>query len=280
MFRLATFNAGLAVGVLPRVTARLPGAIKASAQLDVDLLFVQEFWLDAHWEQLQARVRGELPFSLRPVSLAAGPGRCTVQQLQALQQCAESHCAGLRDEALARCVVDHCAGLALALPLGCLNCIANRPVGTLQEIFERCIGEAEPAPQVGTEHASRGTGLIAYGGSFGTGLLTRLSPLETATVEFASTLNARGAVWARMNVPDLGVLHVFGAHLSPGGEEQAPQVERLLAWIDDRAGLEPAILLGDLNITPASPLYRQLLDAGFRDADEPEMKGTLVGRAC
>jgi endonuclease/exonuclease/phosphatase family metal-dependent hydrolase len=60
-------------------------------------------------------------------------------------------------------------------------------------------------------------------------------------------------------------LHVFATHLSPGGREQEPQVEQLLAWIDSKAGSADAILVGDLNTTPGSQLFQRFQAAGFRD---------------
>lgn len=273
MLRLATFNAGLAVGVLPRVTERLPHVIAALAALDVDVLFVQEFWLDAHWDELKLRLQSRLPHAVRPAALNSKRGRCTAEQLSALRACADAHCAGLRDEALARCVVKHCTSVALALPVDCLNCIATHPSGTLQQIFERCMAEAEP-PGPGAAQASSQGGLIAYGGSFGTGLFTRYTPLETDTVTFEATLNARGAIWVLLDVPGLGRIHVFAAHLSPGGQEQQPQVERLLTWIEEKAGSESALLLGDLNLTPASALFTKINRAGFREPGLLDLRGT------
>jgi endonuclease/exonuclease/phosphatase family metal-dependent hydrolase len=276
--RLATFNAGLAVGVLPHVTERLPHVLSALASLDVDLLFVQEFWLNSHWAALHARLREKLPHVVRQQERPPkSEGGCTRQQLEALRHCAEQHCAGLRDEALARCVVQHCASVALSLPTGCLNCIARSPTGTLDEIFERCTGAEVPSSP-----GQRSGGLQAYGGSFGTGLLLKDLPLETDSIQFVSTLNARGAVWVRIQPPGFSDLHVFATHLSPVGREQEPQVERLLSWIDRKAGSADAILLGDLNTTPGSRLFERFRAAGFaEDAHPPRAtfstEGLLTG---
>jgi len=255
------------------VTERLPHVIAALAELDVDVLFVQEIWLDAHWEELKQRLEPRLPHSLRPAALHAKRGRCTAEQLSALRECAEIHCAGLRDEALARCVVKHCATVALALPLGCLNCIASHPSGSLQQIFDRCTAESESVSEEPAQPRAH-AGMIAYGGSFGTGLFTRHAPIQSETISFEATLNARGAIWALLDVPKLGRLHVFGAHLSPGGQEQVPQVEGLLAWIEDKARSEPALLLGDLNLTPTSALFEQIIRAGFREPELSDRRGT------
>ncbi|WP_437563378.1 endonuclease/exonuclease/phosphatase family protein [Sorangium sp. So ce542] len=275
-FRIATFNAGLAVGVLPYATERVPRVVEALAALDVDLLFVQEFWLDAHWDLLRRALESRLPHALRPEPAHPAPrAACSASQVRPLVACAEAKCSGLTDEALARCVVQSCAPTALALPTPCLNCIASRPVGTIHEIVDRCVGDpaAPAAPAAGS--SSRFGGLIAYGGSFGTGLLSAAPLDDRDLLVFESTVNARGALYARVAAAELGALHVFAAHLSPGGPEQPPQLERLLDWVDAKAGRAPALLLGDLNTTPGSSLFRRLERAGFRDADVPDRRATF-----
>ncbi|WP_437682319.1 endonuclease/exonuclease/phosphatase family protein [Sorangium sp. So ce131] len=275
-FQVATFNAGLAVGVLPYATERVPRVVEALAALDVDLLFVQEFWLDAHWDLLRRALASRMPHALRPEPVhPAAPAACGAGQVRPLVACAEAKCAGLKDEALARCVVQHCASTALALPTPCLNCIASHPVGTIHEVVDRCVGEPTASQAAAPGPSSRFGGLIAYGGSFGTGLLARTPLEDRGVLVFESTVNARGALHARVAAPGIGDLHVFAAHLSPGGAEQPPQVERLLAWVDEKAGGSPALLLGDLNTMPGSSLFRRLERAGFREADVPDRRGTF-----
>jgi endonuclease/exonuclease/phosphatase family metal-dependent hydrolase len=276
MLRVATFNAGLAVGVLPHVTERLPHILAALAASDVDLLFVQEFWLDSHWEQLRRSLQPRLPHAFRPSPRAGRANGCAPGELGALRGCAERYCAGLRDEALARCVVRRCAPLALALSTQCLNCIASNPSGTLDEIFAGCTAAAAERSEMEAPPARQSHGgLMAYGGSFGTGLLLRCAPSATDTIAFRASLNARGALWARLETQDLGVLHVFAAHLSPGGLEQEPQVERLLAWIEQKAETDTALLLGDLNMTPSSPVFRRFEKAGFHPGSGSDRRGTF-----
>jgi len=278
VLRVATFNAGLAVGVLPHVTERLPYVVDALATLDVDLLFVQEFWLERHWQALKAAVATRLPVALRAAPLGAATRPCTEAQLAPLVACAEQRCAGLRDEALARCVVEHCARLALQLPSDCLNCIASDPEGDLATILARCTA-TEPTEPALVARGSVGSGqLMAYGGSFGTGLLLRQPPLASASITFQSTVNARGALYAQL-AGALGPLHVFAAHLSPGGAEQAPQIEQLLSFIDEKAGTQPSLLLGDLNLTPGSALFERLALAGFHEGRADDHRITYSGQA-
>jgi endonuclease/exonuclease/phosphatase family metal-dependent hydrolase len=284
-FRAATFNAGLAVGILPYTTERLPHVVDALAALDVDLLFVQEFWLDSHWQALRTAVRAKLPHALRPQAALPSRGAvCTEEQLAPLVACAKKHCAGLRDEALARCVIEHCAAQGFALPSECLNCIASHPSGTLEQILARCLGAVAPtvapAPAPGPAPAavprsSRYDGLIAYGGSFGTGLLSRAPLTRTETLAYYSTVNARGAVYARVDAGTLGEVNVFGTHFSPGGAEQGTQVDELLAWIDSKGRETPVMLLGDLNTAPGSSLFGKIRRAGFREPDVLDTRATF-----
>jgi len=277
--RVATFNAGLAVGVLPHATERAPRVIEALAALDVDLLFVQEFWLDSHWHALCDAVRAKLPHAMRPAPILPPRGPvCTEEQLAPLVACAKKHCAGLRDEALARCVIEHCAAQGFALPSDCLNCIASHPAGSLEQIVARCMGAGLPAlPTPVALRPSRYDGLIAYGGSFGTGLLSR-TPLSGAEVlVYYATVNARGAVHARIDAGRLGPMNVFGTHFSPGGAEQKTQVDEFLAWVDSKGRDAPAVLLGDLNTTAASSLFVKIKRAGFREPDVIDPRATFGG---
>lgn len=275
--RVATFNAGLAVGLLPHTRERLLPIIQAIAELDVDLLFVQEFWLDSDFAALKSALASKLPHSFRPPPVLQGAeGRCTAEQLQPLRACAEARCAGLSDEALARCVVSHCAQTAWTLPGECLNCIASNPIGTLDEILGRCLAdrqlEMESVPRPGVSSG----GLIAYGGSFGTGLLAKYPLEERALLTYLSSINARGALYASVRLEQGSPLHLFATHFSPGGAEQPPQVDDLLTWVESKAPDGLALLLGDLNTTPGSALFRRLTSAGFREGDAPDRRGTFT----
>jgi endonuclease/exonuclease/phosphatase family metal-dependent hydrolase len=278
-FRVATFNAGLAVGVLPYATERAPRVVEALAALDVDLLFVQEFWLDSHWQALCSAVRAKLPHTLRPEPLLPPRGAvCSEEQLAPLIACAKKHCAGLRDEALARCVIEHCAAQGFALPADCLNCIASHPSGTLEQIVARCRGTGlTVAPAPVALRSSRYDGLIAYGGSFGTGLLSRTPLIGAEVLVYYATVNARGAVHARVDAGALGSLNIFGTHFSPGGAEQKTQVDEFIAWVDSKGRDAPAVLLGDLNTASSSSLFGKIRQAGFREPDVLDPRATFGG---
>ncbi len=283
--RLATFNAGLAVGVLPHALERLPHVVSALANLEVDLLFVQEFWLDPHWEALCAAARARFPHAFRAAPAEAPRhGVCTQEEVAPLVACARAHCAGLTSDALARCVVHRCASAAIHMSPQCLNCVARNPLGSLDEIITPCVAANDtPEPASAARSPSRRhgysvPGLVAYGGSYGTGLLSALPLGDRDELVYEATTNARGALHARITHPGFGDLHVFATHFSPGPhDEQLPQVERLLAWIEEKAGRdERAVLLGDLNTGPSSSLYRRIEAAGFHNpyTDQPDPPAT------
>jgi endonuclease/exonuclease/phosphatase family metal-dependent hydrolase len=258
--RVATFNAGLAVGYLPNVRERLPHVIEALTTLDVDLLFVQEFWLDEHWDKLCDALARRLPHALRPPHVAVASGGCTTEQLAPLVSCAKQHCDGLRDEALASCVVRHCATYGLTLAPSCVNCMTHDIRGTIEEMATRCSGDVK----AGTEAP------MAYGGSFGTGLLSRTPLEDTTTLTYRSSINARGAIYARV-----GELHVFATHFSPGGfggSEQGPQFDAFVEFAAKKRG--PAVLLGDLNTSAGSQLFKKLQRVGFREPDRLDTRPT------
>jgi endonuclease/exonuclease/phosphatase family metal-dependent hydrolase len=258
--RVATFNAGLAVGYLPNVKARLPHVVEALSAIDVDLLFVQEFWLDEHWDRLCDALAKRLPYTFRPPHVVVASGGCTTEQLAPLLACTRKHCAGLRDEELAACVVRHCATYALTIAPSCVNCMTHNIDGTIEEMVARCGGETKDG-----KHAP-----IAYGGSFGTGLLSRVPLADIDTISYRSSINARGAIYARA-----GDLHVFATHLSPGGLggfEQGPQFDELVDFAAAKRG--PAVLLGDLNTSSGSQLFGKLRTAGFREPDKLDTRPT------
>jgi endonuclease/exonuclease/phosphatase family metal-dependent hydrolase len=261
--RVATFNAGLAPGYLPNVTARLPHIVDALTALarEVDILYLQEVWLDDHYAELRSRLSGALPHVVRQEpSHRPAAGGCAQKDLDPVIDCARKHCAGLRDDALASCVVRNCARLGLSLPPACLNCVASDPRGTMDEIVARCLGAATSASE----------DILAYGGSFGTCLFSRTPLTHTGALVYPSTLNARGAIHARTSG-----LHVFATHVSPGSSDQGLQYEALVEWIAVRAPAPaPAIVLGDLNTSAGSSLFRMLTDAGFREPDTVDTRGT------
>lgn len=248
--RAATFNAALAPAFAPLVAERTQpvlAALRASAS-NLDLLCVQEFWLDAHWQALTASVASELPHAVRQKP-RPGSGTCSVEELGALGQCLQTACPGAAGEALVACATASCAAEVTALSPGCLGCIMNH----ITEDFTTCVGpEATSDPAI-------------YGGAFDIGLLSRLPIVEHDERELSSYFVRAGVLYAKVEVPGAGPVHAFCTHLgSPldivpyGGEygswhdEQRKQVEEVLAFIREKSHEHGRILvLGDMNNGPA-----------------------------
>jgi endonuclease/exonuclease/phosphatase family metal-dependent hydrolase len=286
-FSVATYNAGLAVGVLPHAAERAPHAISALAGLAADLLCVQEVWLPSHWQEL-VRVFGKRArHALRPPALSGDSGRCTAAEAAPALACVRRHCESAAESALALCAAAHCAGHAAALSPACAACLTKNPLRSLSQTASECVSSAGDT----TRAAAAGTPARAYvyGGSYGIGMLTSESVLEDDFLRFESEQLARGALYAKVRTgTELGDVHFFCTHLTADtrsipfpdrvrswSSEHEREVSDLLAWMERKAQGGPIVLLGDLNTGPAlgraaharaPKQYERFLQAGFQNA--------------
>jgi len=266
-FRAGTFNAGLAVGVLDHAEARVEPIVEALADEPLDLLCVQEFWLEEHWQKLVQATSERLPNAYR---LAADPGGapgCAPEEVGRLAACA-APCGGAGAGA-ARCVMDRCMGVLPSVSGRCLSCLSRDPRRPLGELVQGCLDEAPrpaPPPQQarGKSKSKHQADFYGYGGSFGTGILTSAPILERDALVFSSsTLARRGVLYAKVDAP-IGPVHTFCTHLTAdlgsiphptGGSwaaDQRREIDALLAYIEAKSGGQPLVLLGDLNTGPAA----------------------------
>ena len=248
--RAATFNAALAPAFAPLVSERGGPVISAltSSASELDLLCVQEFWLDEHWAALRDSAESELPHALR-LPPRPGSGTCSETELGTLGQCLQSECPDTSGEALVACATASCAEQVTALDPGCLACVMNHITGD----FSACVGApvtADPA---------------IYGGAFDVGLLSRYSILKSDTRELSSYFVRAAVLYAKLDVPGAGPVHAFCTHLgSPldivpyagnygsWHDEQRQQVDELLAFIQEKtADTDRIVVLGDMNNGPA-----------------------------
>lgn len=278
--RVATFNAGLAVGVIPRAAERADEVVSALAGEKLDLLCVQEVWLDQHWQSLRAAVRPRLPHALRPPSRSASDDKpCGAAELAPVARCALTHCWSEGASGAAECAMRHCARLARDLAPECVGCLSRHPLQRVGEILDECV---DPNPVRARSPGGTGKAVHFFDGSYGIGLLSALPLLDRDQRELVSAHHPRAVLHARVEVSG-APLHVFCTHLTPslagiphpsGGswtEEQSAQVDALLDYVKDRAGTQPAIVLGDLNTGPAAAgvrernpeHYARLIRAGF-----------------
>lgn len=285
-FRAATFNAGLAPGLLPHTDARLDAIVEALGREEVDLLCVQEFWLDGHWERLASSLEERLPTAHRLPSDKKGAA-CAPEELAPIEACASRHCGKARKDEAPACLLEHCGGNLPDLSAGCLGCLTSQAGRPFSELGRACVS-AEASGATGKPAAGKPrrapTGTWAYGGSTGTGLLTRAPVLARGARVFSSPVVTRAALFARVEASGLGELDVYCTHLTadtpqlphPAGrrwsEEHAEEVGELLAYVEETSRGRPVLLLGDLNTGPAlgpriqaraAEQYARFLAAGF-----------------
>ena len=288
--RLATFNAGLAVGIIEHAAERTPYVVQALEQESLDVLCVQEFWLDEHWKKLVDAVSSQLPNRLRPAAASDEQAHCTEQEIAPVASCVEEHCGAAGPSELALCAVRHCLKLAGGLSTACRSCLSRDPLRGKKEILAECV-QTTPirGGAQGVRDARRGVGSSSYfyGGSFGIGLLTRNRMLAADVLRMPSTQHPRAVLYARIETPLVKDLHVFCTHLTPllrhlahpgsgsWRDEQSTQVNALLSFIEQKTSTGDAVVvLGDLNcgpgfdasIAPRLPEhYERFMARGFRN---------------
>ncbi|MET0790679.1 MAG: endonuclease/exonuclease/phosphatase family protein [Polyangiaceae bacterium] len=272
--RALTFNAALAPGFEPRSNQRLPAVVDAlrEASKTLDVLCVQEFWIDSQFARLREATEETLPYVVHPPPLP-GSGGCTSNELATLVGCVTNACSSAGADDLVGCIQSQCESEVRSLSGGCLGCLINQ-----LDDFSHC--------------APSGVAPIAsdpaiFGGDSDIGLLSR-HPMTQPDVLPLEAYFQRGAVaYAKVEVPQLGPVHAFCTHLSsPLGvipyagtseswdSEHQREVAQLLGFIREKAGpAEPVLVMGDLNtglaLDGAGAVlpnhFEALLQSGLRD---------------
>jgi endonuclease/exonuclease/phosphatase family metal-dependent hydrolase len=261
---LTTFNAGLAPGLSPFVAergARVIEAIARDAELatttdatSLHVLCAQEFWAEEQWSALTAATAETRSYALR-MDPIPGTGRCSPEELEPLGVCLATNCDVPAEEILA-CGQTACATEVASISGACLPCVLDHAPFGFEEVGTACIhpdaaGDArEPA---------------LYGGVVDIGLLTNAPVIASDSRELDSYFVRAGVLYAFLDDDTDEDLHVFcthlgsplglpyqGAHGDYEGEHDA-QVTQLLAFIDEKTDEgDKVVLLGDLNMGPAT----------------------------
>ncbi len=266
---IATYNAGLAIGFVPGAEDRAPKVADAVAALDVDVVCLQEVWEPEHVAAVEDAAAAAFPyqtFAEPMLDESGGDPACAKGDLDDVLACVGDVCGGACQDELVDCVFTNCVGQFLQLPKTCQGCTMANVGGTPDEIQAVCE----------TESTS-----YAYGGSFGTGILSKhpfVGEPEHAVFDEAlfaekvpnalnvrATTNRRGAHHAVIDAP-LGEVDVYCTHLSPvfvtipyprdsgsWAEEQSDQIEALRGWIATTQETDTIVLAGDFNTGPAEP---------------------------
>lgn len=261
---LTTFNAGLAPGLSPLVAERGALAIEAIArdaelatmtdESGIHVLCAQEFWAEEQWSALTAATAATRPYALRMEPIP-GTGRCSPEELEPLGACLATNCDVSAEEILA-CGQAECAIEVATISGACLPCVLdNAPFG-FEAVGTACINpdaagdEREPA---------------LYGGAVDIGLLTNAPVIASGSRELDSYFVRAGVLYAFLDDDTDADLHVFcthlgsplglpyqGAHGDYEGEHDA-QIAELLEFIDEKTDDgDKVVLLGDLNMGPAT----------------------------
>lgn len=258
-----TFNAGLAVGVLPLARERVAVVTDELARQPADVVCAQEVWLDEHWRGLASRVAGRLPHTHRAAAAPrAADEACSAADIAPLEACHRASCVQAPPDQLASCMIGRCAHLVGSIGAGCVSCLLREPWTSIGAVRAAC---AADLPPIARAPAGRAAPTFAFGGSSGIGILSRLPLAETDTLPLRSSWSRREVLYARVAASDVGPLHLFCTHLSaqlgavaPSGgrtwaQEHAEQVRDLLAFVERKAARAPGavVLAGDLNTGPA-----------------------------
>ena len=256
---VVTYNAGLAAGFVDAAVERVPAVVEGVSGLDADVVFVQEVWTPEDVATLTAAVDDTYPSSFFLDPMPDDPGAeqtgaaCPLDESKPLEDCARERCADLPPDELADCVLQDCGVEFSATCPECQACLAANVGSTIDEAIETC---------------SQGSASYSYEGSFGIGFLSAQPIVEQDSLVLDSSLTRRAILYAQVDDPTAGTLHLFGTHLSPifadvpfPGEgsweqEQADQIETLRGWVETKtAGEGTTILLGDFNTGPAGVLF-------------------------
>ncbi|MCO4743768.1 MAG: endonuclease/exonuclease/phosphatase family protein [Proteobacteria bacterium] len=271
-FSAATYNAGFAVGFVPGANERAPATAAAIGEIDADVVCLQEVWLPEHIAEVEGAASGfaETYFP-EAQQLDFDAPACQVDDVQPLIDCMDANCADACADEIPSCLLDNCTLSFVGLEDDCMRCAQANVGGTPEEIFNTCTTG-------GTEYA--------YGGSFGTGILSKHPLKSTEELVFDSTTNRRSAIHAVVDAPG-GDVDVYCTHLTAvfssipypraegsWEEEQHTQVTELLEWIDTSAETPRVVFMGDLNTGPevgdsiseVDDNYDLIDDAGMNNA--------------
>jgi endonuclease/exonuclease/phosphatase family metal-dependent hydrolase len=277
---LATLNNAIGVGLAPYAPERLDAIVRDLPALGADVLCLQELWQPDDMDRLTLALAGDYPYTHRAVQATSGAGAaCTNAEADSLLACLNEHCAAVEPAGLPLCAIASCADAFSAVSMSCQECvIANQAADDVERLVRICsAADGEAA---------------SYEDQNGLLLLSKLPLREPDFLRLESSLGDRGVLSARIATGFAGSLRVYCTHLAatlsevpytgPYGSWQGERVEQIERWLDwvgeTRGSAEVAVLMGDLNCGPETPLargaspdaYARFSAAGFEDpyADE------------
>lgn len=252
--RLGTFNSGLAPYYEDWVSEREPvvAAALASEAASLDVLCVQEYWLDAHWKKLTGALAAQLPHVVRRAAEPGDEPKCMASEAGPLLDCVKAQCATSAGSELLSCALDKCSAQTDALSGGCADCLITNIAKPIDQLYAACV-----------DPSAAGGDTALFGGQADPGLLLRVAPLETDTLALSAYFVRAAVLYAKVPREHGEPLNVFCTHFGselggigyhgPYGDwkgEHAQQVAELLAYVQKKAPSGPVVVLGDLNTGP------------------------------
>lgn len=275
-----TYNVGLARGFVPQAEARVQPVADAIAKSPADVMCLQEVWLfqddQGAWstgqiDTLVDEASQNFPSSYFEVTELGESVSCSQEDAEPLETCVRANCDGVPADDLSSCTLENCGDEFNGLPGPCQECVIGQIGGTLDEILAACTGD--------------GASEFSYNGHNGLLLLSRHELRDTEITSFESSIVQRSALHAVVTVPDFGDVDLYCTHLAadlsgveyPGDafasfeEEQAAQIDALLAWVDQTATTGNVVVMGDMNTGPAkgelqaelASNYQKFVDAAY-----------------
>lgn len=296
-----TFNVALAGAFIPYEAQRRQPLVDAIAEMDSDLVCLQEVWTQADKELIRDAAIASFPYSVlfeddvdTPVDDAtdqmgeipappttvpcpdpeASDGVTIVDQMNSAVDCVAESCSTTTpgDEdgrtTSASCASSNCVGAVGALLFGdaqqqrCYACVVTQlPTSTFSNIRTSC------STVVNQD--------LAFDGQNGVMILSRYPLSNEENWVIPGTWNRRTILRATATLPNGASLDAYCNHLTPifddftfpytgqygdgktgaaGWEaEQYLQAQKLIAFVQDRSGDSPAVILGDFNTGRAYP---------------------------
>jgi endonuclease/exonuclease/phosphatase family metal-dependent hydrolase len=254
---VATFNAALGVGLAPYLEQRLDAIERDLPELPADVICLQEVWQPEDIERLVVSLEGSFPYSVRSVRQTGGGGAaCTEEEALLLSSCLMASCGGVERAGLPLCAITNCAESFTRVSMPCQQCIAaNQSATDVENLASLC---------------SADQGAAAFADQTGLLILSRLPLRELGYSAYESSLGDRGLLSASVATAFAGDIDLHCTHLAATLNEvpytgaygswqgeRARQVEQMLERVDGlRAEAGAAILLGDMNCGPETPLAR------------------------
>jgi hypothetical protein len=211
----ATFNAGLAPGVVSLATPRNAHVAAALADYrETGVMCLQEFWLPESRDAAIAAL-GLPPENVYHVDTSGqgddltGVNVCSREQFDPLAACVRQKCAGVADEETTLCALSQCRTKLIGLFFDggedCINCLVSSVGGTVAEIESACV-----PPGKGVSHSYRGhNGVI---------LVSKWPLTEREHALLPSSIANRAALFATVRPPGRAPIEVACAHISTSNE--------------------------------------------------------------